>query len=535
VTSVRAASPRVVRPDVRPDVAAAALLFVVYCVTLARGMTYWDAGEFLAAIHSLGIPHPPGTPLFVLMAHVWSMVASPIAGFTIAVNAFSALATAAAFGLVANIFWRATGDGVAAFAGALTAGLMSTVWLNATETEVYACALFGAFAILWCARQYALTLGGRWVLLTLYTCGLGWSLHLTSLLVVPAALYAFFSAREKPGLRTLISGLLLSLVGGSVVLFMLLRARHDPAINQGNPATIRALFDVVQRHQYDVAPLWPRRAPLWLQFGNVLEYADWQVALGLGPDPGPTWARTSATVFYALLGIYGSIRHRSIDRTSWRTWMVLLITASVGVVLYLNLRAGASYGAGIVPAGAPHEARDRDYFFTWAFVCWGVWAGFGAVQLARKLAREPAQRSHLNAVPTRLMLGAAVAIAALPVALNWSAVRAIRHDEQQRAEQSSIDMLAAVPPNAVFLAHGDNDTYPLWYLQEVLHMRRDVTIVTIPLLPPAWYRAELQRRHHLLDSNFVSTWQGSTQTVANLTANARRQGRQVVKSPFIQR
>ena len=527
MTGARGAS----RRAVRPDVAAAAFLFVVYCLSLARGVTYWDAGEFLAAVHSLGIPHPPGTPLFVLMARVWSMIASPVLGFTIAVNAFSALMTAAAFGLVANIFWRAAGDGLAAFAGALTAGLMSTVWLNATETEVYACALFAAFAILWCARQYALTLGARWVLLTLYACGLGWSLHLTSLLVVPAALYAFFSAREKAAARYVILGLLLSIVGGSAVLFMLIRAQHDPTINQGDPATIGALIDAVQRHQYDVAPLWPRRAPLWLQFGNVLEYADWQVALGLGPDPGPTFARTSATVLYALLGIYGSIRHRSIDRESWRTWMVLLITTSIGVVLYLNLRAGASYGAGIIPEGVPHEARDRDYFFTWAFVCWGAWSGFGVVQLARSLA----QRRHLNAARIRLALIGAVAIAALPVALNWGPVRAIRHDEQQRAEQSSIAMLAAVPLNAVFLANGDNDTYPLWYLQEVLRMRRDVTIVTIPLLPPEWYRAELQRRHHLLDSNFVSAWRGRAETVANLEQNAAHQGREVVKSPFIQR
>ncbi|HWG35878.1 MAG TPA: DUF2723 domain-containing protein [Gemmatimonadaceae bacterium] len=527
MTGARGAS----RRAVRPDVAAAALLFVVYCLSLARGVTYWDAGEFLAAIHSLGIPHPPGTPLFVLMARAWSMMASPVLGFTIAENAFSALTTAAAFGLVANIFWRATGDGIAAFAGALTAGLMSTVWLNATETEVYACALFAAFAILWCARQYALTLGARWVLLTLYACGLGWSLHLTSLLVVPAALYAFFSAREKPGARYLVFGLMLSIIGGSAVLFMLIRAQHDPAINQGDPATIGALIDVVQRHQYDVAPLWPRRAPLWLQFGNVLEYADWQVALGLGPDPGPTFARTSATVLYALLGIYGSIRHRSINRESWRTWMVLLITTSIGVVLYLNLRAGASYGAGIIPEGVPHEARDRDYFFTWAFVCWGAWSGFGVVQLARSVAR----RRHLPAARLRLALIAAVAIAAIPLALNWSPVHAIRHDEQQRAEQSSIAMLAAVPVNAVFLANGDNDTYPLWYLQEVLRMRRDVTIVTIPLLPPEWYRAELQRRHHLLDSNFVSAWRGSSETLANLERNAAHQGREVVKSPFIQR
>jgi hypothetical protein len=230
---------------VRPDIAAAVCLFAVYCATLARGMTYWDAGEFLSAIHSLGIPHPPGTPLFILLAYVWSMIAAPIAGFTIAVNAFSALATAVAFGIVANIFWRATNDATAAFASALTAGLMSTVWLNATETEVYACALAAAFAILWCAQRYALTLERRWVLLTLYTCGLAWSLHLTALLAVPAAFYAMVSARTKPSVRDVSIGLTLSLIGGSVILFMLVRAHHDPAINQGNPATIGALIDVL--------------------------------------------------------------------------------------------------------------------------------------------------------------------------------------------------------------------------------------------------------------------------------------------------
>lgn len=523
----RALRPRIVRPDL----AAAAFLFVVYCVTLARGMTYWDAGEFLAAIHSLGIPHPPGTPLFVLLAHVWSMIASPLVGFTIAVNAFSALSTAAAFGIVANIFWRATDDAIAAFAGALTAGLMSTVWLNATETEVYACALFGAFAILWCARRYALTLENRWIVLTLYTCGLAWSLHLTALLVVPAAFYALASARKTPALREVVVGLLLSVLGGSVILFMLIRAQHDPAVNQGNPATIGALIGVVQRHQYDVAPLWPRRAPLWLQFGNVFEYADWQVALGLGPDPGPTIARTSITLLYAVLGIFGSVRHRAIDRTSWRMWMILLLTTSVGVVLYLNLRAGASYGAGVLPAGALHEARDRDYFFTWAFVCWGAWAGFGVVQLARLVA----VRVRATVFGVRTMVGASVVVAALPVVLNWSPVRQERRDEQHRAERNSKAILSAIAPGAVFLARGDNDTYPLWYLQEVLGMRRDIVIVTVPLLSPQWYRAELLRRHGLLDSAFVRQWYGAAATIANIRQNAAREGRDVVQSSFIQK
>lgn len=516
--------------SVRPDVAAGLFLFTIYCVTLARGMTYWDAGEFLAAIHSLGIPHPPGTPLFVLLASVWSMLASPVVGFTIAVNAFSALSTAVAFGLVANILWRSTRDPVASFAAALTAGLMSTVWMNATETEVYACSLLGAFVILWCARRYALSLERRWIILTLYTCGLAWSLHLTALLAVPAAFYALYSAERLPPIRDVLLGLLVSVLGGSVILFMLLRARHDPAINQGNPSTIRALIDVVQRHQYDVAPLWPRRAPLWLQFGNVFEYADWQVALGLGPDPGPTLARTTATVFYAALGIYGCLRHRALDRTGWRTWMILFVTTSIGVVLYLNLRAGASYGAGILPSGALHEARDRDYFFTWAFVCWGGWAGFGAVQLARAANR----RFAMSKTSSRAAIVAAVVVAALPAVLNWTPVREARHNEQQRDEAASKALLDSLPRHAVFLAVGDNDTYPLWYLQQVLAMRRDVTVVTVPLLTPAWYRAELLRRYGLLDRSYAAEWYGAQATVQDVRARAAAMGRPVVVSHFRQ-
>ena len=79
----------------------------------------------------------------------------------------------------------------------------------------------------------------------------------------------------------------LAIAAASAVVVLLVRAGHDPALNQGNPSTWSALLDVVARRQYAVAPLWPRQAPLWLQVGNLFEYADWQFALGLAPSPPP--------------------------------------------------------------------------------------------------------------------------------------------------------------------------------------------------------------------------------------------------------
>ena len=93
-------------------------------------------------------------------------------------------------------------------------------------------------------------------------------------------------------------------------------------------------------------------------------------------------------------------------------------------------------------------------------------------------------------------------------------------------------MLSKVPPSGIFLALGDNDTYPLWYLQQVESTRRDATIVTVPLLPAKWYRAELARRYKLLDARAVENWLGQDSTVALITKRSYDQNRPVVKSPF---
>jgi hypothetical protein len=152
-----------------------------------------------------------------------------------------------------------------------------------------------------------------------------------------------------------------------------------------------------------------------------------------------------------------------------------------------------------IPDEARHEARDRDYFFVLGFWAWGLWAGMGAMVVARRLVLRrfaiPLGMTERFAIP----LG--MAIAALPIALNWSAVTRRAEPEASLPREVAAELLDPLPQRAVLFVAGDNDTYPLWYAQQVEHRRPDVTVVTLPLLGARWYGEELARRYGLSGQN----------------------------------
>lgn len=531
-----------------------ALLFIAYLATLAPSVTLWDAGEFLSAIRTLGIPHPPGTPLFVLVAHAWASVV-PFVPFTVAVNAASAIATVTACVLLGRLVDRWTSSSIAAFAATLVAGCMAAVWQSATETEVYAYAFALAAILVTVADRAGVEWSTRHQLLVAYLLGLAVPLHISALVAAPGIIYlaatdrggafslraallpagafliaagfgtvsialmaagtmlllaaALGSSAPSPS-RPLANGALaLAFVslGASAVLFMLVRAQFDPGVNQGSPATWHALVEVVARRQYDVPPLWPRRAPLWLQLGNMIQYVDWQIASSLSDWPGASWRRTPWTLVFIALGFAGSVWHRRRDVRSWNGVALLLAGATVGVVIVLNLRAGPSYGFGVLPTDAIREARERDYFFSLAFALWGVWCGCGIAALCARRGR------------------AAIALAIIPLALNWKANDRRRLPDARLSEFVGRALLQSAPQRAVLVMSGDNDSYAVWYAQRVLGERPDVLPVTIPLLAAEWYRAELARRGELLGARAVTEWIGVDATLAELSARARVAGR----------
>ena len=542
-----------------------AALFALYCASLAPGVTFWDAGEFIAAIRGWGIPHPPGTPLYVTLGRALDVLAVGLPAALVA-NLLSALCTAAACALGGALLVKRGAPVAAGIGGGICAGCMTSVWLSATEAEVYSVSLLLSALMLTVAHRASVAdergevgTADRARGLLVYLFALAAPLHASALVAGPAAIWFATDTMRRSGgeredrwrdalvlgvalvsagavatgrfaLAALAAAALLALalgrvrgawraalalaLGATPLVIMLLRAGHDPGVNQGNPATWQALGDVIGRRQYEVAALFPRQAPPWIQVANFLQYADWQVALGVAPDPPASALRLTVSLLFVALGVVGARAAHRRDRSGWRAMLLLLGSASVGVAAYLNLKAGPSIGWGILPNSALHEARERDYFFVLAFWAWGLWAGSGAVLLAT---------SRAAAGRVRLAAAAGLMVAAAPALLNWPVMNRRREPDASVPALVAAELLASTPPNGVLLVWGDNDTYPLWEAQQARGVRRDVAVITSPLLGAAWYRDELRRRW-LIDAGPLAR---ERTMVARTIASARGRGRPI--------
>ena len=105
----------------------------------------------------------------------------------------------------------------------------------------------------------------------------------------------------------------------------------------------------------------------------------------------------------------------------------------------------------------------------------------------------------------------------------------IRELTQQQLEAEGENLGRSLPPGAVLVTWGDNDSYPLWYAQRALHYREDVTVVTAPLLGALWYQDELRRR----DSISLQPGGDEPELVAQVVAGARARNRPVAFAPGV--
>jgi hypothetical protein len=227
--------------------------------------------------------------------------------------------------------------------------------------------------------------------------------------------------------------------------------------------------------------VWTRLAPFHLQLANYVQYFDWQWARVLqGTQVLFSAARLPFTLLFTGLGIHGALEHFRKDRVSWWYVVTLFTTLSVALVFYLNFKYGFSIEDPMGDVTA-HEVRERDYFFIVSFSIWGLWAGMGISSLWKGWT-ERLGGAYRKAAPILLL-------AAIPLVLNWSwASRAGDYS----ARDWAYNLLMSVEPHGILFTNGDNDTFPLWYLQEVEGIRRDVTVIVTSYLNIEWYAKQLR-------------------------------------------
>lgn len=490
------------RPPYLWAVATFLVVFVVYLMTLSPTTAFWDTSEYIAAAKVLGIPHPPGNPLFTLMAHAWGLL--PLAAeYSVRINLFAAITSAGGAGLwflVAERWLRpilptARGPRLAsAFAGVFASAMAWTVWNQSTVNEkVYTVSLLSIAMVVWCMVRWADEPAGerrdRWVVAAIYLTALSSTNHMMGVLAMPViGIYVLLTDWRVMLRPRVIAAVTLAVVVGLSLnyIYLPIRAGQYPPINEGEPVGFfsQALKDVLGRVQYGKPELSLRQSPLSAQLTNYWTYWSWQWGRDLGALRSIMVGIFTATT---LGGVVALIRR---DKRAGLAAAALLVTVTLALIYYLNFKYGYSYQANNAAITQEmREVRERDYFFVVSFAFVGVLIAAGLAATIRYVGeamgdRVPESRRWLVGTPV-LLLGL--------VPFFGNRVSASRAHETL-ARDFAIDILESVEPYGILITAGDNDTFPLWFAQEVLGIRRDVTLANLSLMNTDWHLRQIRRR-----------------------------------------
>ncbi|HEX8906521.1 MAG TPA: DUF2723 domain-containing protein [Longimicrobiaceae bacterium] len=518
------------RPPYLLALAAALAVFALYAFTLAPTTAFWDTSEYIATGHILGIPHPPGNPLFVLLARAWDLLLTPTGLPTaVRINLFSAFMTSGTmffwYLLVHRILGAFDGREIVRRVGAGVSVLVSatayTVWNQSNVNEkVYTVSLFTIAALSWLAflwrdhveEHRALKGASRFhddnvLVLMVFMLALSVGNHLMAFLSAPALLLFIFVVRPASyaNWRLYAFAVFFGFLGLSVHLFLSIRAGLHPVINEADPScpslgsaflsimgfgsiklpgACENLYASLAREQYGKPSIFTRQAPFWAQMATFFQYFDWQWARSISGKYGYFGpGRIFITLLFTGLGGYGAWEHFKRDRKSFLYVAVLFLTLSVGLTIYMNFKYGFTQVQHLGLSADMSEVRERDYFFLVSFSLWGLWVGIGLTALWLELAEAMGGGRKLAPAAGVLALGL------VPLVLNFS--YASRRGDYA-ARDFAYNLLQSVEPYGVLFTNGDNDTFPLWYVQEVEGVRRDVTVIVLSYLNTNWYPKQLR-------------------------------------------
>lgn len=425
--------------------------FAVYLRTLCPTVFVEGTGENIVCAWTLGVPHPPGFPLFCLLSKAFAEVVR-VGTIAYRVNLFSALAGAAAVSVLYELLGALGTSRLAAAAAALSFAFSATFWRQAVIAEVYTLSMIlvlGQISALVCwrealrlpagdaspspaarkrqkARQRAATAPDgsgnpdRWLLPFALAFGLGLAVHYNHLLLLPAWLY-FILATDRAVLRsagTTVKAALLILLGFSLHLYAPIRSRSNPPIDWGNPETLANWWRYLTAEQYRGRMF---HLPLTEVISNLRAF--------VADLPAELWW---AGLLAAAGG--GLVLFRRDRRFFWTTVIIVAVTLTWAV----------NYDI-------PWEIN---VYYLHAILALVVWAAFGLHWLADRAAR-----SRLRP--------AAVVCLALPAALLLTNFPANDLSRETFVVQNARDTLSSAEPDSAIILPQTNPTFALIYLTRV--------------------------------------------------------------------
>ena len=432
----------------------------LYATTVARTITWKHGGgdgpELSAAAAVLGIAHPTGYPLYLMLGHLFTLI--PVGEVAFRVGLLSATAGAVGVALATYLAvtlsngQSATGTGYMARLPPLLGGLAGGAvlatsplyWSQATIPEVYtlhAAIVLGALTMLVAWKPGR----DRLLVATALLFGVGMGDHVTlALLALPAGVFVLVRDPEVLRRRTLAFVMLAFLAGLSVYAYLPLRAAADPPLNWGNPSDASRFLAHVTARSYQ-GYLGGRSIPGVIGRASAMA----QLLIAQLTWPG---------LVLALLGLGELARER---KSLTRLLLAYIVITSVFTLFY--------------------NAENPETYFIPAVLVLAVSLGVAVARLASaRLERW-------------LALAALVAIPAWQIWINLPAMD-LSHDHT--AADWARQTLESAPADGVVVTQIDDKTFALWYMQAVEHLRPDVAVVDRRLTVFDWYRTEVERQHH---------------------------------------
>jgi tetratricopeptide (TPR) repeat protein len=274
-------------------------------------------------------------------------------------------------------------------------------------------------------------------------------------------------------------------MGYSTQLFSPVRSSLDPAIDENDPDDWPSFKAFLERSQYGqesmITRMFHRRGSWANQLGTHERMGFW----GFYREQYMQRSLWFIPMFLGLFGIWEQIRRRKREGV---VLLFLIFACTVGLVFYMNFADGTRPDS-ITREIIRLEVRDRDYFFTPGFMFFALAMGLGAFGIVRNLGDWVLRKSR----SLQLVLGVVVAVLlVLPLlALKKNFKRNDRAGNWIPYDYA-YNHLMSCDKDAMLITNGDNDTFPLWFLQNVEKIRQDVRIINLSLLNADWYILQLK-------------------------------------------